>query len=195
MNAKEVFLIVAFLATGALLNFGYPLVAQAYAIPMGVEFVIIAYCLVVMLVVPLKMAEVVGIGVLAGVLNIISNSAHIVTLISGHASWSALSLALSNIISEPVGIVICFLAFSFLAARVRQAAPFAAAFLSTLASGLVYLAMVFLVNPAMIASQPTFPEAFLYRVALAAIMNAVVVQVVFMLVETPVKAYLAGPEE
>jgi hypothetical protein len=195
MNAKEVFLIIAFLAIGALLNFGYPVIAEASGIMVGIEFVIIAYCLVVMLVVPLRMAEVIGIGVLAGVLNILSNAAHLVTLISGHAPWSALSMALSNLVSEPVGIVICFLAFSFLAARVRQAAPFAAAFVATLASGLVYLAMVFLVNPAMIAAQPGFTEAFLYRVAAAAVVNAVVVQIVFMLVEMPVKAYLAGPDE
>jgi hypothetical protein len=193
MNAKEVFLIVVFLAIGALLNFGYPVIAEASGIMVGIEFVIIAYCLVVMLVVPLRMAEVAGIGVLAGVLNILSNAAHLVTLISGHAPWSALSMALSNLISEPVGITVCFLAFSFLAARVRQAAPFAAAFLATLASGLVYLAMVFIFNPAMIAAQPGFTEAFLYRVAAAAVVNAVVVQVVFMLAETPVKAYLAGP--
>jgi hypothetical protein len=195
MNAKEVFLIVAFLATGALLNFGYPVIAEASGVMVGIEFIIIAYCLVVMLVVPLMMAEVIGIGVLAGVLNILSNAAHLVTLISGHAPWSALSMAISNLVSEPVGIVICFLAFSFLAARVRPAAPFAAAFLATLASGLVYLAMVFLINPAMIATQPGFTEAFLYRVAAAAVVNAIVVQMVFMLVEMPVKAYLAGPEE
>ena len=104
-------------------------------------------------------------------------------------------MALFNLVSEPVGITVCFLTFSFLAARVRQAAPFVAAFLATLASGLVYLAMVFLVNPHLDAAQPGYPEAFLYRVVLAAIVNAVVVQVVFMVVETPVKAYLAGPGE
>lgn len=193
MDAKEVFLIIAFLAVGALLNFGYPVVAQALAIPVGVEFVIIAYCLVVMLVVPLRIAEVVGIGILAGVLNILSDVTHLTTILSMHAPRSVLLMALFNLVSEPVGITACFLAFAFLAVRVRQAAPFGAAFLATLASGCAYLAMVFLFNPAMIASQPGFIEAFLYRVVLAAIVNAVVVQVVFMVVGTPVKAYLAGP--
>jgi hypothetical protein len=195
MNAKEVFLIVAFLATGALLNFGYPVVAEAYAIPVGIEFVIIAYCLVVMLVVPLRMAEVVGIGVLAGVLNILSNTAHLTTILSMHAPRQVLVMALFNLISEPVGITVCFIAFAYLVTRIRPAAPFAAAFLATLASGLVYLAMVFLINPAMIATQPGFTDAFLYRVAAAAVVNAVVVQLVFLVVEKPVKAYLAGPAE
>jgi hypothetical protein len=195
MNAKEVFLIVAFLATGALLNFGYPLVQEAYAITVGIEFVIIAYCLVVMLVAPLRMAEVVGIGIFAGVLNILSNVTHLTVILGMHAPRSQLFMALSNLVSEPVGIIICFLAFSFLAARIRPAAPFVAAFLATLASGLTYLAMVFFSNPHFIAAQPTYPEVFLYRVVLAAIVNAVVVQLVFMAVEKPVKAYLAQPAE
>ena len=195
MNAKEVFLIVAFLAIGALLNLGYPIVQVAYAIPVGIEFIIIAYCLVVMLVAPLKMAEVVGIGIFAGVLTILSTVTHLAVILSMHAPRSQLFMALSNLVSDPVGIIICFLAFSFLVVRIRHAAPFAAAFLATLASGLTYLAMVFISNPHFIAAQPTYPEVFLYRVVLAAIVNAIVVQAVFMVVEKPVKAYLAGPAE
>lgn len=195
MNAKEVFLIVAFLATGALLNFGYPLIQEAYAITVGIEFVIIAYCLIVMLVSPLKMTEVVGIGIFAGILNILSNITHLTVMLGMHAPRSEWFMALVNLVSEPVGIIICFLAFSFLVTRIRPAAPFAAAFLATLASGLTYLGMVFLSNPHLIATQPTYPEVFLYRVILAAIVNAVVVQVIFMALERPLKAYLAGPAE
>ncbi len=195
MNAKEVFLIVAFLATGALLNLGYPIVQVAYAIPVGIEFIIIAYCLVVMLVAPLRMAEVVGIGIFSGLLTILSTVTHLAVILSMYAPRSQLFMALSNLVSDPVGIIICFLAFSFLAVRIRHAAPFAAAFLATLASGLTYLAMVFISNPHFISAQPSYPEVFLYRVVLAAIVNAVVVQVVFMVVEKPVKAYLAGPAE
>lgn len=195
MNAKEVLLTVALLAIGALLNFGYPVVAQAYAVPVGVEAVIIAYCLVVMLVVPLRLAEVAGIGVLAGLLTILSTSTHIAAIIGGQVSWAVLSMALFNLVSEPVGITICFLAFTLLAVRVRQVAPLVAAFIATLASGGAYLVLIILFNPVLISAQPSYPEAFLYRVILAAIVNAVVVQIVFMLVERPVKAYLAGPED
>jgi hypothetical protein len=196
MNAKEVFLIVVFLATGALLNFGFPYVQMVYAIPVGIEFIIIAYCLLVMLVAPLRIAEVFGIGIFAGVLNILSNVTHLTVILSMHVPRSELFMALFNLVSEPVGIIICFLAFSFLAARIRLAAPFAAAFLATLASGLAYLGMVVIfANLHLVAALPTYPEVFLYRVVLAAIVNAVVVQVVFMVVEKPVKAYLAGPAE
>jgi hypothetical protein len=194
MNAKEVFLVVAFLLTGTLLNIGYPVVAMAYGIPVSIEFVIAAYCLVAILVVPLRMAEIIGIGILAGILTILSNYVHVVTLISGHASWTALCLALANLVSEPAGIVICFISFSYLAARVRAAAPFAAAFLATMASGLTYLALLLLLPPHIPATQPGFLDAFLFRVVLAAIMNALVVQVVFMGLEQPVKRYLAGPD-
>ena len=119
MNAKEVFLIVTFLAFGALLNFSYPVVAQAYAIPVGIEFVIIAYCLAVMLIVPLRMGEVIGIGILAGVINILSDITHLTTILGMHAPKQVLFMALFNLVSEPVGITVCFLAFLFLAARVR----------------------------------------------------------------------------
>ncbi|PKG31578.1 hypothetical protein [Methanoregula sp.] len=194
MNAKEVFLVVAFLLAGTLLNIGYPVVAMAYAIPVSIEFVIAAYCLVAMLVVPLRMAEIAAIGILAGILTILSNYVHIVTLISGHASWPALCMAFANLASEPAGIIVCFIAFPCLAARVRAAAPFAAAFLATIASGLTYLALLLLLPPHIPATQPGFLEAFLMRVVIAAIVNAVVVQVVFMVADQPVKRYLAGPD-
>lgn len=196
MNAKEVFLIVAFLAIGALLNFGYPLVQVAYAIPVGIEFIIIAYCLIVMLVSPLTMGEVVGIGIFAGFLNIFSSVTHLAVILSMHGPRPELFMALFNLISEPVGIIVCFLTFSFLAMRIPSAAPFAAAFLATLASGLAYLAMVFIFSLLhLVAALPTYPEVFLYRVVLAAIVNAIVVLVIFMVVEKPIKAYLAGPAE
>ena len=193
MNSKETYITVALLAIGALLNFGYPVVAEAFAIPVGMEFVIIAYCLIVMLV-PLRMVQVIGIGVLAGILNILSDAVHLTTIMNDHATRSALCMALSNLISEPIGITVCFLAFVYLAARTTRAvAPFAAAFLATMGSGLAYLAMIFLLNPGLIAAQPTYTEIFLFRVVVAAVVNAVVVQIVFMAVGGPVKAYLGGP--
>ena len=195
MNAKEVFLIVAFLATGALLNFGYPVVAAAYGIPVGSEFIIIAYCLVVMLIIPLTMAEVIGIGLLAGVLNIVSDTIHLATIMSMNAPGPALFMALFNLVSEPVGIIVCFLTFAYLSVKVQPVAPFVGTFFATLASGLTYLAMIVLFNPHLLASQPTYLGAFLSRVLLAAVVNAVAVQVIFMVAEKPVRAYLAGPVE
>jgi hypothetical protein len=194
MDAKGAYITISFLAIGVFLNFGYPVVAEALSIPVAMEFIIIAYCLVVMLV-PLRMREAVGIGIIAGILTILSDVVHLTTVLSMHASRPALFMALFNLISEPAGITICFLAFAYLAGRIRNGAPFAAAFLATLASGLAYLAMIFLFNPGLIAAQPAYTESFLLRVVTAAVVNAVVVQIMFMAVGRPVKAYLGGLAE
>ena len=194
MNIKKVSLIFAILAIGGLLNFGYPLLAAAYSIPVGMELIIVGYCLIAMLV-PLSFGELLGIGILAGFLNIVSDTTHLAAIISMHAPRSVLLMGLFNLASEPVGIVVCFFMFAYLGDRIRSVAPLAAAFIATLASGFTYLAMVFLFNPHLIASEPGYVEAFLLRVAEAAVVNAVVVQLVFMAVHRPVKAYLAGSAE
>jgi hypothetical protein len=178
------------LVAGAVLNYAYPLVAQALAIPFGIEFVIVAYCLVVMAI-PLTVPEVFVIGIVSGALNIISNPAHVATILGGQAPTAAEILALSNFVSEPVGIMVCFFAFAYLAGRARGGAPFAAAFIATMASGLVYLLAVLLLNPGLIGEQPAYPATFLVRVGIAALTNAVVVQVVFMAAGRPVKDFLA----
>lgn len=184
-------MIVSILLLGAVANYGYPLVANALAIPAGIEFVIVAYCLVVMLV-PLRLREVALIGIASGILNIASNPAHVATLLFGNGATGAGFMALFNLVSEPVGIIVCFVAYAYLAGRIRPAAPFAAAFAATLASGLMYLLAVLLLNPTHIAIQPGFTGSFLVRVAVAAVLNAIVVQLLFMAAERPVQAYLAG---
>lgn len=191
MNAKDTVVTIAILVLGASLNYVYPFIAKALAIPAGIEFVIVAYCLVVMLV-PMSVAEVVGVGIISGILNIISNPAHVATLCGGPVTSSAGILALSNLVSEPVGILVCFFTFAYLAGRLRGGAPFVAAFIATMASGLVYLLAVLLLNPGIIGEQPAYPATFLVRVGVAAIVNAIVVQVLFMAASRPVKTFLNG---
>ena len=191
MNLKEALAVTAILACGAVLNFGYPIVAGALSIPVGIEFVIVAYCLVVMTV-SLPLAEVVGIGIISGVLNILSNPAHVATILSGQAATTAGILALSNLVSEPVGITVCFFAFAYLAGRIRMGAPLAVAFLATMASGLVYLVTVLLLTPGIIAVQPEYVETFLLRVVQAAVVNAVVILVIYTAISRHVKKILGG---
>nr|WP_320160264.1 hypothetical protein [uncultured Methanoregula sp.] len=191
MNAKEALAVVAILACGAVLNYGYPFVAGAFSIPVGIEFVIVAYCLVVMTV-SLRLAEVIGVGIIAGILNILSNPAHVATILGGQAATTAGFMAFSNLVSEPVGILVCFFAFAYLAGRIRTGTPFAAAFLATMASGLVYLLVVLLLSPGIIAAQPGFTGSFLFRVVEAAVANALVVQIIFTAAGGHVKAFLAG---
>nr|WP_319376180.1 hypothetical protein [uncultured Methanoregula sp.] len=191
MNAKEALVTAAILVPGAVLNYGYPYVAQALAVPFGIEFVIVAYCLVVMTI-PLRMAEVIGIGILAAVLNILSNPVHLATVLGGQSATAAGILAFSNLASEPVGILVCFFAFAYLAGRIRTGAPFAAAFLATMASGLVYLLTVLLLHPGILSAQPEYLGSFLFRVGEAAITNALVVQILFMAAGGRVKSFLEG---
>jgi len=191
MNKNETLVTAAFLVIGAILNYGYPVVAESLSIPAGIEFVIVAYCLVVMLV-SLHLAEVLGIGLFSGILNILSNPVHVATLLGGQIFTTAGFMAFVNLVSEPVGIVVCFFAFAYLAGRVRTGAPFGAAFAATIASGLVYLLVVLYLSPGLMAAQPAFTGSFLFRVTVAAITNAIVVQVLFLAISRPVKKYL-GP--
>jgi hypothetical protein len=191
MHAKEALIAITILILGTILNYGYPIVAEALAIPVGIEFVIVAYCLVVMLM-TLRIRQVIMIGILAGILNILSNPAHVTTILGGKIATSAGILALSNLASEPVGILACFFAFAYLAGRTRTGAPFVAAFIATVASGLVYLLVVLLLNPGILASQPGYTGMFLFRVGEAAVANAVVAGVLFQVASGPVKRFLEG---
>ena len=189
MNAKDLLVAAVLLVPGAILNYAYPVIANALSVPAGIEFVIVAYCLVVMLV-PLRVTEVAGIGIVSGILNILSNPTHVATILGGQAATGAGFMAFFNLVSEPVGILVCFFAFAYLAGKIRAVAPFAAAFAATMASGFMYLLAVLLLNPTHIAIQPGFTGSFLLRVAVAAVLNAIVVQVFFMAAGRPVKEYL-----
>ncbi|MFA4878384.1 MAG: hypothetical protein WC586_13350 [Methanoregula sp.] len=192
MNAKEAQVTAAILVCGAILNYGYPVVARAVSLPSGIEFVIVAYCLIVLLV-PLRIGEVVAIGIFSGVLNILTSPVHVATILGGQSFSAAGFMAFFNLISEPVGIIVCFIAFTYLAGKLRFTSPLVASFIATFASGLAYLLLVFLFNPALPATQPEFLGSFLNRVAMAAVVNAVLVQLIFMAVKRPMKAFLAGP--
>jgi hypothetical protein len=117
---------------------------------------------------------------------------HLATILSGHAATAAGFMALFNLVSEPVGITVCFLAFAYLAGRIYPVAPFTASFLATLASGFAYLAMVFLFNLGLVATQPGFLGSFISRVLMAAVVNALVVQIIFMGIGRPVKRFLGS---
>jgi hypothetical protein len=191
MNTNEAQAAAAILIAGAVMNYGYALAAQALSIPVGIEFVIVAYCTIVLLV-PLRLSEVLAIGFISGFLNIVTSPAHVATIAGGQAFSSAGLMAFVNLLSEPAGILVCFAAFAWLAGRVRTAAPFAAAFVATAASGLVYLAVIVLLNPGHITDWPAYTAGFLIRVGLAAITNAIIVQVIVLAAGSRVKAFLTN---
>lgn len=188
MNAKEALVVAAILIIGAALNFLYPVAAGALSVPVGIEFVIVAYCLVVVLL-PLRLPEVIAIGVISGILNIVSNTYHVAIILGGQAATPAGMMAFVNLVSEPAGIVVCFFAFTYLGSRARTFAPCVAAFTATIASGVVYLLMVLLLDPSQTAGTGFF-ASFLTRVLEAAVAACIVVQLVFMAASRPVKVFL-----
>lgn len=194
MNGREALTAATILAIGAILNYAYPVGAEALSIPIGIEFVIVAYCLVVMLI-PLRLPEALGIGVIAGALNIVSNPAHTAAILGGQVTESAGVMALVNLVSEPIGILVCVWVFAWLCGKARTAAPAGAAFAATMASGLVYLLVVLLISPAPISTDPAgYLASFLIRVITAAITSGIVVQILFMAGSGLAKAYIGGQQ-
>jgi hypothetical protein len=188
MNSKKIMVIAAILVIGTILNYLYAVIAQIYAIPVRIEFVIIAYCLLVMLL-SLCMGEVVGIGIISGILTIISTPSHSLIFSGGQVTIAGdLGMALFNLVSEPAGIVACFLAYACLTKKISTGAQFVTAFLATMVSGLVYLLLVNMFNPGLIASTSGWTGDFLVQVVQVAVVNGLLVQVVFMVAGGRVQA-------
>ncbi|MEN6611787.1 MAG: hypothetical protein ABFC24_13175 [Methanoregulaceae archaeon] len=190
LKGKKIGIVAAALALGAVLNCTWAVIAKAWAVPVGIEFVIVSYCLLVTLI-SFSLAEVIGIGIISGLLTFLSNPLHAITISGGQVTLaSGFSMAFFNMVSEPVGIAACFLAFGYLSGKIRAGAPFLAALLATLASGLAYLLMVYLFNPGLIAAQPGYTGMFLGKVVQVAVVNAVLVQVIFLATTVPVQKFL-----
>jgi len=179
LNPGKIRIIAAILLAGTVLNYLGARIADAFSLPAGIAFLIVAYCLIVMLL-PLRLAEVVGIGIVSGALTILSDPRHLATILGRQAATAAGLMASFNLVSEPVGIVACLWAYTFLKGKARAGVPFTAAFLAACASGIAYLLMVFVFNPSLVAAQPGYPETFLSRVAETALLTAIVVQVLIM---------------
>jgi hypothetical protein len=192
MNAKKIAMIAATLVTGAILNYCYALLAQLYAIPVRIECVIIAYCLLVMLL-SLRIGDVIGIGILAGILTILSTPSHSLIFSGGQLAIAGdPGMALFNLVSEPAGILACFLAYACLKQKISTGAEFVTAFLATGISGMVYLLLVNLFDPGLIASTSSFTGDFILQVGQVAVVNGVLVQVLFMVSGSHLRA---GPGE
>lgn len=192
MNSKKGMVIAATLVIGAIVNYCYAVLAEAYAMPVRIEFIIIAYCLLVMLL-AFRMAEVVGIGIIAGILTIVATPSHSLIISGGQLAITGdLGMALFNLVSEPAGILACFLAYACLKQKIGTGAEFVTAFLATGISGLVYLLLVNLFDPGLIATTPAFTGDFILQVGQVAVVNGALVQVVFMIAGGHVRAVTGG---
>lgn len=179
LHPGKIRFIAAILIAGTVMNYLSARVTDAFSLPAGIAFIIAAYCLIVM-VLPLRLSEVAGIGVVAGVLTILSDPRHLTTILSGQAATAAGLMAFFNLVSEPVGIVACLWAYTFLKGKARAGVPFVAAFLATGASGLAYLLLVLVFNPLLTVAQPGYADTFLPMMTETAILTALIVQLVYL---------------
>ncbi|AGB01548.1 hypothetical protein [Methanoregula formicica] len=188
MSHKKILIIAAVLILGAIVNYAWAVVAKMYAIPVGAEFVIAAYCLLIVLL-PFSWREALCIGIAAGVLTILANPNHAIAIESGQLVMkSGYVLGLANVVSELVGVLACFFVFAYLAVRFRTTAPFVATFIATLASSLAYVVLVSTFNPSLHVTDPAWLGDFLVKVGQVALTDAVVVQVLFLLLHDRVQA-------
>ncbi|WP_440954943.1 tryptophan transporter [Methanosarcina sp. Mfa9] len=163
MKSQDIAVVGILLAVGAIVRY----LSLVIPGPIVSNLVIAFYCLAVILVVP-TFKEVIGIGVVAG----------IVCALLSHSIFPP-----ANLISEPVGAVVCLLAFTAFRSRFSFS-PALATLAGTLASGttFVIVAMV-MIAPTILskfATMGAFVAAVIPIVIGTAIANAIIAQILYM---------------
>ncbi|QYZ79660.1 hypothetical protein E2N92_09560 [Methanofollis formosanus] len=163
MKSRNIAIAGILLATGAIVRY----ISLVIPGPIVSNLVIAFYCLAIILIVPV-FGEAVGIGVVAGIL---------CALIS-HSVFPP-----ANLISEPVGAVVCLLAYTVLRGR-TGIAPGAATLVATLASGTAFVAVAILgIAPVILtkyASIGVFAMTTIPIVVITALVNAVIAQALYV---------------
>ena len=163
MKSKDIAIVGILLAIGAILRY---FLAMLHT-PLTPNMIIAFYCLAIILIRP-KVFEALGIGLVAGILSM---------LISGSIFPPA------NLISEPVGALVCFGIYALIQSR-SKFAPVVTTFISTLASGFTFAALaLFAVAPQILAKYATmegFIIIFVPIVVITAVFNAVIVQILYI---------------
>ena len=171
MRSQDIAIVGILLGVGAIARFAAlyaPL--PPFLVP---NFVIVFYCLAIMLVVP-KFSEALGIGFIGGIIS---------ALIS-HSIFPP-----GNLISEPIGAVVCLLVFQALRTRF-SAAPSVSTLLATFASGIAFIGIVMLlvmVAPGMLYKAFNYESLYAFFSAMmvmivipTAIINTLIAQVLFV---------------
>lgn len=163
MKSKDIAIIGILLAVGAILRY---FLAMLHT-PLTPNMIIAFYCLAIILVRP-NVIEALGIGLVAGILSMLISSS---------------MFPPANLISEPVGALVCFGLYAILKERTKPA-PAVTTFIATLASGFTFaaIAMIF-VGSTILAkyngSIMNFVVVFVPIVVVTAVFNAVIVQVLY----------------
>jgi len=164
MKSRDIAIVGILLAVGAILRY---FLAMLHT-PLTPNMVIAFYCLAIILIMP-KVYEALGIGIVAGILSMLISSS---------------IFPPANLVSEPIGALVCFGLYAVLRNRTRLA-PTVSTFLTTLASGFSFAAIAIIFVGATILSKYQgdimgFVAVFVPIVVITAVFNAVIVQILYI---------------
>ena len=163
MKSKDIAIVGILLALGAILRF---FLAMLHT-PLTPNMIIAFYCLAIILIRP-KALEALGIGLVAGILSMLISSS---------------MFPPANLISEPLGALVCFGLYAVLKEKTKFA-PTVTTFITTLASGFSFAAIAIIFVGSTILSKyngniMNFVIVFVPIVIVTAIFNAVIVQILY----------------
>jgi hypothetical protein len=175
MKSKDIAIVGILLAIGAILRY---FLAMLHT-PLTPNMLIAFYCLAIILIRP-KLIEALGIGLVAGVLSMLISSS---------------MFPPANIISEPVGALVCFVLYAALRERTKFA-PTVTTFIATLASGFTFAAIAIIAIGASYLAKyhgdlMAFVVVFVPIVVITAVFNAIIVQFLYI---PSSRVLLRGPE-
>ena len=163
MKSKDIAIVGILLALGAILRFFLAMLHTTLTPNMIIAF----YCLAIILIRP-KVLEALGIGLVAGILSMLISSS---------------MFPPANLISEPLGALVCFGLYAVLNEKTKFA-PTVTTFITTLASGFSFAAIAIIFVGSTILSKyngniMNFVIVFVPIVIVTAIFNAVIVQILY----------------
>jgi len=164
MKSKDIAIVGILLAIGAILRY---FLAMLHT-PLTPNMIIAFYCLAIILIRP-KVFEALGIGLVAGVISMLISSS---------------MFPPANLISEPIGALVCFGLYAVMKSRTKLA-PTVTTFLATLASGFSFAAIAIIFVGATILTKYNgnlweFVVVFVPIVVITAVFNAVIVQILYI---------------
>lgn len=169
LTVSDILLIAILLAAGAVLKF---FVGSLFSVGMKPNFIIAMYCLAILLIKP-KFSYAFIIGILAGVVcQFFPGTPYV------------------NLVSEPVGAVVMALLMQvpFLQIKRLNLRPIVATFLSTLASGFVFILLLYFAFYSGVNVEPMPLPVFLAIIFGTATINAIMVQILYL----PLKLVMGG---
>jgi len=166
MKSKDIAIVGILLAVGAILRF---FLAMLHT-PLTPNMIIAFYCLAIILIRP-RILEALGIGIVAGALSMVISSS---------------MFPPANLISEPIGALVCFALYAVIGQRTKLA-PTITTFIATLASGFSFAAVAIYFVGATVLNTPTyhgdmmaFVAVFVPIVVITAVFNAIIVQLLYL---------------